>query len=271
MLNIGKIKLTSSTNPASREAFLDTRWRHTADEIKRYDKASFGMGSNRYYDETADLTEQILSSYNTCANERRTSWMRDLARDSIEFIADVRGMQYRAVKKETIFNQSIAHVVTELFTMLRTYAFEFNHSVGWNELYITCSKPSFVTEVTRYNIFREPVESVTNFRARLSTRSWSLVIRGRRNKIDVMLLPVYKVIGLSKAETEFPPLLTLTGTLTKQQVNWYLNNQLLQEGQLETLAMELFAALINKSKEAIQNNVVENNLEENPEEASISI
>jgi len=265
MLNIGKTRLTPSTKPASREAFLDTRWRHSADENKRFDKASFGMGSNRYYDETADLTEQILSSYNTCANEQRSSWMRDLARDSIEFIADVRGMQYRAVKKETLFNQSIAHIVTEIFTMLRTYSFEFNHSVGWNELYLTASKPSFVTEVTRYNIFREPVESVTNFRARLSTRSWSLVIRGRKNKIDVMLIPIYKVIGLSKAETEFPPILTLTGTLTKQQVNWYLDNQLIQEGQLESLAMELFAALIHKSKEAIQNNVVEKDSEENTE------
>lgn len=255
MLNIGKIKLAPSANPSSREAFLDTRWRHSADEMKRYDKASFGLGSNRYYDETADLTEQILSSYNTCANERRSSWMRDLAKDSIEFIADVRGLQYKAVKRETIFNQSIAHIVTEIFTMLRAYSFEFNHSVGWNDLYITCSKPGFVTEVTRYNIFREPVESVTNFRARLSTRSWSVVIRGRKNKIDVMLIPVYKVIGLSKVETEFPPILSLTGTLTKQQVQWHLNGQPLLEGQLETIAMEVFASLINKSKEAIQNNV----------------
>lgn len=254
MLNIGKIK-SATNNPASREAFLDTRWRHSADEIKRYDKASFGMGSNRFYDETADLTEQILSSYNTCANERRSSWMRDLARDSMEFIADVRGMQYKALRKETIFNQSIAHIVTEIYTMLRAYSFEFNHSVGWNDLYITCSKPGFVTEVTRYNIFREPMESVTNFRARLSTRSWSVVIRGRKNKIDVLLIPVYKVIGLSKSETEFPPLLTLTGTLTKQQVQWHLNGQPLLEGQLETLSMEIFGALINKSKEAIQTNV----------------
>lgn len=255
MLNIGKIKLAPTANPVSREAFLDTRWRHSADEIKRYDKASFGLGSNRYYDETADLTEQILSTYNTCANGRRSDWMRDLARESIEFIADVRGMQYKAVKKETIFNQSIAHIVTELYTMLRAYAFEFNHSVGWNDLYITCSKPGFVTEVTRYNIFREPVESVTNFRARMSTRSWSVVIRGRKNKIDVLLIPVYKVIGLSKAETEFPPILSLSGTLTKQQVQWSLNGQPLLEGQMENIAMEVFAALITKSKEAIQNNV----------------
>lgn len=256
MLNIGKIRLAANTNNASREAFLDTRWRHSADEIKRYDKGSFGLGSNPYYDETADLTEQILSTYNTCANERRSSWMRDLARDSMEFIADVRGMQYKAIKKETLFNQSIAHIVTELYNMLRAYAFEFNHSVGWNELYITCSKPGFVTEVLRYNIFREPVESITNFRARMSTRSWSLVVRGRRNKIDVMLIPVYKVIGLTKAETEFPPILTLSGTLTKQQVQWHLNDQPLLEGQLENIAMEIFAALITKSKEAIQNNVV---------------
>lgn len=255
MLNIGKGKLTPTAHPVSREAFLDTRWRHSAGEIKRYDKASYGSGGNRYYDETADLTEQILSTYNTCANERRSSWMRDLARDSMEFIADVRGTQFTKVRKETIMNQSIAHIVTEIYSMLRAYAFEFNHSVGWNELYITCSKPGFVTEVTRYNIFREPIESTTNFRARLSTRSWSVVIRGKKNKIDIMLIPVYKVIGLSKAETEFPPLLTLTGTLTKQQVQWHLNDQPLLEGQLESIAMEVFAALIHKSKEAIQTNV----------------
>src|SRR5205814_772030 len=120
-----------------------------------------------------------------------------------------RGIRLRAVEEESQRYQSTKDLIEQLFDLLQVYALDFNQSAAWTSLQVTCTKPAFVTEVLRYNVLREPVETITTFRCRLSTRFLSLVIVGRKDCIEFRLLPVEEVIGLSRAEAAYEPFLVI--------------------------------------------------------------
>lgn len=212
------------------------------------DRHHYELGASRLKDDTAALTEQILASYKVCDSESRSTWMRRLAQDSMRFLARQRGVKLQAMREETIFNQALSELIQRIFDYLQTYSYDFNHVMGWNELRVTCTKPGFVTEILRYNKFREPLETITNFRARLSTRYMSLVIRGRRDTIEFLFLPVDKVIGLSKAEGAYTPVCQIKGNLADDRITWQFGEEPLSNEQLAVLCMDLFAGLIERTK-----------------------
>ncbi|GEM_PF-3057133 len=241
--------LNSFTAAASTIDFDKSRWaalekgQQTPVDRRHYEVS----GLTRKDDATA-LTEKILSSYHTCDSESRATWMKRLANDSMQFLARQRRVKLQTLKEETIYNQAISDLIQRIYDCLQAYSYDFNHAMGWNELRVTCTRPAFVTEILRYNKFREPLETVTNFRARLSTRYMSLVIRGRKDTVEFLFLPVDKVIGLSKAEGAFTPACQLKGTLADGQIKWSLNGEELFREQLEVLCMELFSGLIERTK-----------------------
>lgn len=246
---------SKSLNPlavrSSSTEFNKSRWAELEKGLKKtVDRRHYEVGAFR--DDTSSLTEQILANYKTCTNDGHVSWMQQLAKESMQFLAQRRGIKLQVVRKETLYNQAIWELINRVFDHLQTYSFEFNHVMGWNELRTTSTRPALITEVLRYNKFREPLETSTCFRARLSTRFMSLVIRGQKDCIEFMFLPVEKVIGLSKAESCYEPVCKLDGKLSDGQVTWYMNNQELSIEQLEVTSIELFTELIARTKLASQ-------------------
>src|SRR5262249_40198929 len=130
------------------------------------------------------IMEQTLVSYKVGAsNIGRAGFIEKITKDAMDFLADHRGARYKAIREEMAYNQAMVCLVDRLFDSLRLYCFQFNRALGWPELHVTTTKPEFVTEVMRYNKLREPIESYSYYRARLSTRYVSLMMRGRRDKI----------------------------------------------------------------------------------------
>ena len=60
-------------------------------------------------DSTAELTDNILGSYETCINEQKSQWMSKLARNSMQYLADKRGTRLKrfAMKQYSIKAQSV--------------------------------------------------------------------------------------------------------------------------------------------------------------------
>ncbi len=206
-------------------------------------------------DSTAELTDNILVAYETCINSDQSHWMSKLAKDSMQYLADKRGTRLKKVRDEAIFNQSTIKLISEIFALVRSYAFQYNGAIGWNELYVTCTKPTMVTEVLKYNILREPIETFTTVRTRFSTSQWSLVVRRQANKIQFLLMPATKVIGLSRAEASFEPAVEIEGTLNGEAVDWQFEQATLTGERLEKICMSLFSSLVENSLSDFHNHM----------------
>lgn len=246
-----KFKPTLRANQTVNAIFHDSKWRDEKNS-DLYDKDGLYRGIPYTHDYRSALREEILAKHTTSPELARSDWMRNLAQNSISALASSRGTQVKAVEKQAKLDQSTADLIGKIFSVLRTYAFEYNHSIGWSELHITCSIPGFVTEVLRYNILREASETVTYFRARLSTSTHSLVLRGRDQKIEAFVIPVSKSIGLTQTEKNFKPVATFTSNVQGNNVDWYMERQPLVDGHLELIGMELFSMLVSTSNETLQ-------------------
>jgi hypothetical protein len=229
-----------------------SQWEYTPSLPKEVEKAAYETATGMTQDLTAELTDQIIGSYQTCINEQQKDWMKRLAQDSVQYLADRRGVRQRRVREDAFMNQEAAYLVQRIYSVLRNFSVDYNGQIGWTELFVTCTKPSIVTEVTRYNILREPIESVTNLRARFSTALWSIVIRAQKDKVEFLLVPASKTIGLTKAESQYVPVLTIDGKLEHNQVNWTINGRQFDNHELDAGLMDLFGELISLSRAQIQ-------------------
>jgi hypothetical protein len=231
--------------------FHDSRWRNDkCTEV--YDKDGLYRGIPYTHDYRSALREEILAKHSGSPENSRSDWMRNLAETSMSTLAASRGTRLQTVQQQALYDQSTADFIGKIFGILRTYAYEYNHSIGFSELHVTCSIPGFVTEVMRYNILREATETLTHFRARLSTSTYSLVMRGRNHKIEVFLIPVSKSIGLTQSENNFKPVVSFTSRIENKAVEWTMEGQPLVDAHLELIAMELFTRLISSSNESFQ-------------------
>ena len=248
MLDDSVKKLRMRKDDPGREGLYATRW----GIIKGLARQKAGDPTwQMRRDSLSELTEQILSTYQTGASSASSHWVSQLAQDSASYVSSLRNAQNKRVSDEIDLQKSTEEMVQKAFTLLRTYAFEFNNAVGLSELHVTCTKPDTVTEVTRYSLSREPIETLTNYRARISTRFFSLVVRGNEGTVEFYLLPVQKVIGMSRAELAYRPVARLMGQLNGPQSSWMIGDQELSGEKLEILLSDLFKELIEYSRQFI--------------------
>jgi hypothetical protein len=215
----------------------------------------------------ADLTEQILHSYKTCAERSYGqgssgdkefaaagalvgSFAFDLAGKTSIFLSNVRGKASHKKNVDELSRKAVSTLIEQSFDLLRAYAWEFNGFLAYPELHVTATKPAEVTEVLRYSIFREPLTTTSKLRARLSTRFYSLILRGQQNSVEFILMPACKVIGLTGAENVYEPMAAFSPVIDESSVYWQVEGQLLSNDRLEAICRRAFSNLIEMSKEA---------------------
>lgn len=230
----------------SKETFLNTRWMKNIGLERYVDRSAYETAKTA---QSSDLTDKILSHYKSGGgSSSRSAWMQKLQQDAQEYLSKQRGLRMQALKEENTYQQATKKMLERVFDLLQAYALEFNQIAGWSSLQVTCTRPAFVTEVLKYNKLRDPIDTVTTVRARLSSRFVSLVIVGRKDCIEFRLLPVEEVIGLSKAEANYEPFRVLTAELDESDVEWKDGQNYLCDANLEVYCMELFEVLLEHSK-----------------------
>lgn len=116
-------------------------------------------------------------------------------------------------------------------------------------------------EITKFDKLRNPLESITLHRARLSTSRYSLVLRGDQNGIEFYLIPVSRAIGLSKQELNYSPVAAFKTRLEKNEVVWESSDDKpLGVYHVETTCMELFLALVERTKTQVREEEAEEDL-----------
>src|SRR5262249_10273165 len=153
-----------------------------------------------------------------------------------------------ALEVDPVYKKGIEILIDKIFGLLQRFMYEFNKVAAGTDLHVSGTISGDVTEVTRYNKFREAEETQTYFRARCSTRLYSLVLRGREQSVDIFLLPVNRTMALSSGEREYKPLATIQVKITEEGMMWRMADSNPPVDSLENLCMWLFSQLIERTK-----------------------
>ena len=136
-------------------------------------------------------------------------------------------------QKDQMSLLAVSDLIEKSFDLLRSYAWEFNGFLAYPELHVTATKPAYVSEVLRYSVFREPLDTISKLRARLSTRFYSLILRGHQGSVEFIAMPAHKAIGLTTAEDIYEPLATFSVTVEEMLPFWQWEGQVVSDQLLE--------------------------------------
>ncbi len=199
------------------------------------------------------LSPQILASNSLSEAMPEQSWLDDLKKDSVNFLENQVGSRHQRMQQDEINRQGIEVIIDRLFSCLQGFMYEFNKVAAGTDLHVSGTISGEVTEVTRYNKYREAEATASYFRARLSTRIFSLVIRGQGTKVDFFLLPVTQAMALSTIESEYPPLATIEIKVGNDGIMWRPIAVTVASNSLESLCESLFKQLVQETKLAVSN------------------
>jgi hypothetical protein len=196
------------------------------------------------------LAQQILVYHESEPAAAGNDWMYKLKEESMQFLADQKGVELQKGQREQVYKKGIETLIDKIFALLQRFTFEFNQIAAGTDLHVSGTISGDVTEVTQYNKMREAIESETYFRARVSTRLFSLVLRGRNESVEFYLLPVNKVMALSKSEKQYRPLARIQVRISEEGMMWRMENGVPAVDSMDELCMWLFSNLINETKHA---------------------
>jgi hypothetical protein len=198
------------------------------------------------------LSSEILAKRGLAdQEEEEDAWLEDLKQDSRQFLKHRVGVRLDRMKQESIDKEGIEITVDRLFSRLQGFMYEFNKVAVGTDLHVSATISGDVTEVMRYNKFREAEETRTYFRARFSTSIYSLLIRGKNQTIDFYLLPVNRAMALSMMEDEYKPLATIEIKVDEDGIMWRTVGDGPTYTSLKELCAWLFKELVEQTRLAI--------------------
>jgi len=227
---------------------------------RNIDKTMFGHGSQPDVTDKAQgainahlvLSEQFLSGVGVDRSDKVLSWMDQLKQDSEAFIHSRRDDLVEDELKASMYRTAISYLVDKLFQDLRWFAHEYNKVAHGTPLQISSSILGEVTEVVRINSKREAEETATFFRARLSNRKHSLVLRGGGNKIDIYIVPVCQVMSMSIVEMDYAPFATVKVKLGEDGLSWQLLDNNYCPESIEELCMWMFGQFVETTRQELE-------------------
>lgn len=240
-----------------KESYFGKRWSAEAGLKKTVDRVDYTFDEVEKTSPAKQLNEQILSSYQQTPDTESKRFVSRITDESLSFLAKRRGLRLQQMHAMARCNESMAILISRIFDRLEAYSWEVNASLGCTEMQTAITRPAYVREVTRFSKARQPLETITYYRARVASPSWSLVIRGKNGKIEAFLLPVQRVMGLSKTEDMYEPLFEMNATCINEDgaVEWDFDGKPLTELRELELSMEMFVRLIETTKDHLASEV----------------
>lgn len=138
--------------------------------------------------------------------------------------------------------QDMVHLLDHIFDCFQQYEYDFNRTVVGTDLVVSIDRPQWATEVIRHKF--QPSESVQVFRGKISTRQWTLFIRGRKDMVEGWVMPIDKLISFTTDQNAFVRFLLIEGTWKKQNIFWAIDGDEVPWEAARSLAKQLFGALV---------------------------
>lgn len=246
LTNIKEIAKTSKPTYFTKDTFFDKKWGRNTAFQKTLDKSGYEH-EDTDEDQESQLRDEILVRLKSKGGGG--CFVSGIASESIAFLDSLKNRKDSKAKQQRLCNQSMNELLALIFELLKSYAYDYNHAVGYGPLHIAITDPQTVTEVLRFDRQRNPLESVTYYRARLSTASHSLVLRGQDDGIVFFILPVARALGLTKQEAHYEPATLLRIKAENNLVHWETKiGTPLTPSSVEAICMAVFQWLIEETK-----------------------
>lgn len=203
--------------------------------------------------ETPPLAATFESAYQLAqrfiSNIRKRTVNKDvlelIARDSTAFIEEYRQMATSRQAEERALEASMQSIVDRSFAAVEPYIEELNSKLGRSELHVSCTPPEWVSEEYGPGHNRE---RRSYYRARICTGRLSIVLRGARDRVDFYVLPVSLIMGLSKVEDHYGPLMSFQAAPRGAFMDWEVEGKALTRERLERYCLLLFNFLLEETK-----------------------
>ncbi len=154
------------------------------------------------------------------------------------------GDHYKSVNLQEV----MISTVDKMFDIFQNCAYEFNKVAAGSELEVNWIRPFLSKEVT--NSWHQQQENANLiFSGRVSTRRWTMVIKGTIEEVVVFILPADKLIGFALSHNNFKPYFTMTPISDKLDVHWRIEEHNMPPELFPTIYKELFDGLIRFARE----------------------
>lgn len=193
--------------------------------------------------------KSVLNSFNSnTMQHEHASMLEELANETLIFIEEQREQAKKRAKEDSLKNNAIHAYISKIVETLSPYAGLVNTVVGHTELYTVLTGPETIVEQIKMPGAHDNFEYRKDFRARFSTRTWSLLFRGIEGRIDIFLLPVDKVMRLTKVESFYKPVARIFAEVQGTKVHWILEGEDMNAEQRMAFILKLFHQLLDRTK-----------------------
>lgn len=188
----------------------------------------------------SDSTKAIFDALKSRRGQETGRWLRDLAGDRPAQAPTAA----TATASANVFDETVAWM-DALFKEFSDLVFEFNKTAIGTEYLVSYDSP-VVKEKKSDEVWYKPVTK--SYHGRLTTRQWSLIVRGEEKKISIVLLPAGMLLayaGGQMSDEESAPFMEIVRS--GDSGSWSIGGEVVQIAAVPHLAKELLGDLIRLS------------------------
>lgn len=149
--------------------------------------------------------------------------------------------------KSANVQEVMVSTVDKMFDVFQNCAYEFNKIAAGSELEINWIRPFLSKEVTTNWQQQEHANLI--FSGRVSTRRWTMVVKGTVEEVVVFILPADKLIGFALSANNFKPYFTMIPISENLDVRWQIEEHIMPPELFNNIYKELFNGLIRFARE----------------------
>lgn len=206
------------------------------------------------------LSDMILGSLKPRVGKETTKWVAGLTDEAME--AAEQAAQMESVNMLTSSDKvppkppqmTTIPFMDYLFDCFQQYEFEFNRSAPGPDFIVSIERPVMVTETLRSKLKAPETKQI--FRGRISTRSWTLLLRGHQDSMEGWILPIEQLISFAGDHSQFTQFLDMRAEVRGADTVWSVDGVEVTWDKIRSFAKQLFAALIHVSKTNMQDGLV---------------
>ncbi|HEY9716721.1 MAG TPA: hypothetical protein V6C69_04600 [Trichormus sp.] len=152
--------------------------------------------------------------------------------------------------KEKAIDDAMISFVDRMFDSFQNCAYEINRHAAGSELELNWIRPFKQKETVLSGWRNKQQDMIEVLSGRLSTRQWTLVVRGTPNDgISIHILPVDKLISFGTNQSDFKVYLTLSPLVEGLGVKWTVDDgQEITVEKYSDIFRELFESLIRHAR-----------------------
>ena len=213
-------------------------------------RSKYDIGLSPALPQSDELTQRIIENYRLSSQPVRPDYLEYLAQKSLGWAEELERKQTSAPAYNV--EQNTRAVVDRVYAILEAYAMQLNKVSRTRDLFIAATAPAFQQEVLEFDRARQPTKSVSVYRGRFSTNKLSLFLRGMGHNVEFFLLPVDRIIGLSRSESEIGPLMIFQSEASMAGLSWFVESKPLTADRLERYSLLALEHLLDKTRQEVR-------------------